>query len=125
MFGVLEVAKKERLNPKAGVWMSKGARPRTLLSPVTPVRPLGAHSTHGHQQGLQLRHHRLPRAPEARRRLPTQAQRDRDRRVEAMLRAGWTYRDVARQLGCSMGAVQRSVGRIRARKMGQRNGFDE
>jgi DNA-directed RNA polymerase specialized sigma24 family protein len=56
------------------------------------------------------------RDPEHRPRLvPTEEQAARDQRIARMLAHGWSYRETAAHLGCSLGAIQRSVARTRAR----------
>jgi len=62
------------------------------------------------------------REPEARRRLGTQEQWERDQRVAKLLEFGVSYRDVAARLGCSLGAVQRSVQRNAKRRAARRAG---
>lgn len=59
------------------------------------------------------------RDPDARRRLPTQEQRERDARIARLL-VFRSYREVAALLGISVGGVQRSVARTRAAKRAQR-----
>jgi DNA-directed RNA polymerase specialized sigma24 family protein len=64
------------------------------------------------------------RDPEHRRRLPTQEGLERDARVARLRRRGWSYREIARVLGCSLGAVQKSVRRnaLRAQQTRENRG---
>jgi DNA-binding CsgD family transcriptional regulator len=60
------------------------------------------------------------RPPDMRRRLPTEQMRRRDAAVDRLLRAGYSYRQIAARLDCSLGAVQKAVGRLREAKRASR-----